>query len=74
MLFTIFRTPSPTEVAARDLAEAERDYLANAKALEFHYAMDEMYARRISRLKSDLEELTNEQEQPRRQQEARQPQ
>lgn len=54
--FSIFRTPSALEIAARELAQAERQLLEAETGREFATAMVEYNKERIYRLRKYIKE------------------
>jgi len=59
-LFSIFRTPSALEIAARELAQAERQLLESESGREFATAMVEYNKERIYRLRKYIKESGDE--------------
>lgn len=53
----LFRTPTPLELAARELAEAERQLLQAHSAREYADAMVQYNQERIHRLRNFIKEL-----------------
>lgn len=60
---SLFRRPSPKEVASKELAEAELSLLKSKTAKEYSTAMEDFDQRRIVRLRNDLKRML-EQEAP----------
>jgi len=54
-------TPTPLEMAARELVEAQRDKLKAESALDYAYSMVDYNNQRIERLRIRLTELKGEQ-------------
>ena len=50
--------PSPTEILARELLTAERQRIEATAQREYYSAMEEMLARRITRLITELHNRT----------------
>lgn len=61
-LIDIFRKPTPLRIATAALEEAERDRLTAVNQREYYAAMEEMLIRRISRLRREVVQLTQEAE------------
>lgn len=59
-LMDIFRKPTPLRIATAALEEAERDRLTAVEQREYSAAMEEMLIRRISRLRREVVQLTQE--------------
>ena len=55
---TLFQPPSALELAAKELAEAQRQLLASLSAKEYATQMSEYHAQRIERLEAYLKEQT----------------
>jgi len=53
----LFRTPTPLELAAREMAEAERQLLSAHSAREYADAMVQYNQERIHRLRNFIKEL-----------------
>lgn len=53
----LFRTPTPLELAAREMAEAERSLLSAHSAREYADAMVQYNQERIFRLRNFIKEL-----------------
>lgn len=58
--FNIFRTPSALEIAARELAQAERALLEAETAREYATAMVDYNNERIHRLRRFIKETRDE--------------
>lgn len=56
--FNIFRTPSPLELATRELDQAERGFLEAQSAREYADAMVTYHAERIDRLRRYIREAS----------------
>lgn len=57
---SVFRTPTPLEMAAKELADAERALLEASTAREYATAMVDYNNERIYRLRKYLKEATDE--------------
>lgn len=55
--FNIFRTPSPLEIATRELDQAERAWLEAQSAREYADAMVTYHSERIDRLRRYIREV-----------------
>lgn len=53
-----FRTPTPLELAARELEQARRDRLAASASREYYEAMELMLTARIERLVDEIASLS----------------
>lgn len=54
MKFRLWRFPTTHEILAQQLAGAERELLAAAQEREYFAAMEEMLARRVQRLTTEI--------------------
>ena len=57
----LLSTPTPLEMVARELVEAQRSKLEAESALDYAYSMVEYNNQRIERLRTRLTELKGEQ-------------
>lgn len=55
--FSIFRTPSPMELAVKELEEAERQLLVSQTSKDYAIAMVSYHEERIHRLRNYLKEI-----------------
>jgi hypothetical protein len=53
-----YKTPSPLQMATRELEEAQRDKLSHEAKLEYYRHMAQMLDKRISRLRTRVTELS----------------
>jgi len=60
----IWRKPTPLELAAEELAEAERSLLVAASSREYASAMVRYHEERISRLRAYITDATKEANKP----------
>lgn len=56
MFRAIFGLPKPDNIRKTQLEEAQRMALDHKASAEYHAAMAEMYARRIERLQSEIDQ------------------
>ncbi len=61
-LMDVIRKPTPLRIATAALEQAERDRLTAVEQREYYAAMEEMLIRRISRLRREVVQLTQEAE------------
>jgi len=61
---TLFRRPTPSELLARQLAEAELYAIRAVAEAEQHTAYVEMLRKRIARLRKDLAEAAAQEKRP----------
>jgi phosphoribosylcarboxyaminoimidazole (NCAIR) mutase len=61
-LLDVMRKPTPLRIATAALEQAERDRLTAVEQREYFAAMEEMLIRRISRLRREVVQLTQEAE------------
>lgn len=54
MKFRPWRFPTTHEILAKQLADAERELLTAAQEREYFAAMEEMLARRVQRLSTEI--------------------
>jgi len=62
VLLEIFRKPTPLRIATAALEQSERDRLTAVEQREYYAAMEEMLMRRITRLRREVVQLTQEAE------------
>ena len=55
------RSPSPLELATRELEDAQKNRLAATSQAEYYVAIENMYRDRIVRLTVDIQELLDAQ-------------
>ena len=60
MVKRLLATPTPLEMVAKELVEAQRSKLEAETALDYAYSMVEYNTQRIERLKARLTELKGE--------------
>ncbi len=61
-LMDVMRKPTPLRIATAALEQAERDRLTAVEQREYYAAMEEMLLRRITRLRREVVQLTQEAE------------
>lgn len=59
-LKSLFRPPSPLELATRELLEAQRGFLSSESACEYAESLSLYHSARIERLRTYINELTKE--------------
>jgi hypothetical protein len=59
-ILKVFANPSPLELAVSHLKDSELNRLEAMKQAEYFIAMEKMYRERSTRLKQDIQELTDD--------------